>query len=121
MVANLVQNAARHNVPHGWIRVDTGHRDGQAWLVVANGGPALPADAVPTLFEPFRRLHDRVGSDHGVGLGLSIVRSVASTHGGSVGGRALPDGGLEITATLPVTSGPATQTYWSEPSTASER
>jgi hypothetical protein len=66
-------------------------------------------------------LHDRVGSDHGVGLGLSIVRSVATTHGGSVGGRALPDGGLEITATLPVTSGPATQTYWSEPSTASER
>ncbi|HEY3610771.1 MAG TPA: HAMP domain-containing sensor histidine kinase [Pseudonocardiaceae bacterium] len=121
MVANLVQNAARHNVPHGWIRVDTGHHDGQAWLVIANGGPTLPADAVPTLFEPFRRLHDRVGSDHGVGLGLSIVRSVATTHGGSVGGRALPDGGLEITATLPVTSGPATQTYWSAPSTASER
>jgi signal transduction histidine kinase len=121
MVANLVQNAARHNVPHGWIRLDTGHRDGQAWLVIANGGPPLPADAVPALFEPFRRLHDRVGSDHGVGLGLSIVRSVATTHGGSVAGRALPDGGLEITATLPVTSGPAAQTYWSDPSTTSER
>jgi signal transduction histidine kinase len=121
MVANLVQNAARHNVPHGWIRLDTGHRDGQAWLVIANGGPSLPADAVPALFEPFRRLHDRVGSDHGVGLGLSIVRSVATTHGGSVEGRALPDGGLEITATLPVTSGPAAQTYWSDTSTTSER
>jgi signal transduction histidine kinase len=121
MVANLVQNAARHNVPHGWIRLDTGHRDGQAWLVIANGGPPLAADAVPTLFEPFRRLHDRVGSDHGLGLGLSIVRSVATTHGGRVEGRALPDGGLEITATLPVTSGPAGQTYWSDPSTTSER
>ncbi len=43
MVANLVQNAARHNVPHGWIRLDTGHRDGQAWLIIANGGRSLPA------------------------------------------------------------------------------
>jgi signal transduction histidine kinase len=121
MVANLVQNAARHNVPHGWIRLDTGHRDGHAWLVIANGGPPLPTDMVPTLFEPFHRRHDRVGSDHGVGLGLSIVRSVATTHGGSVFGRALPDGGLEITATLPVTSGRATQTYWSDTPTTAER
>jgi signal transduction histidine kinase len=103
MVANLVQNAARHNTPGGWIRLGTGQRDGQAWLVIANSGTHMPDDVVPMLFEPFRRLHDRVGDGEGVGLGLSIVRSVVISHGGEVRGRALVDGGLEIDVTLPAT------------------
>ncbi|HEY4023828.1 MAG TPA: ATP-binding protein [Pseudonocardiaceae bacterium] len=101
MVANLVQNAARHNRPGGWIQVSTGQRDGQVWLRVANSGTVVPPDAVPSLFEPFRRLVDRVGDGSGVGLGLSIVRSVATNHGGEAHGRALPSGGLEIDVTLP--------------------
>ena len=102
MVANLVQNAARHNVPGGWIRVTTGRSDGSVRLVVANSGERLPPDVVPSLFEPFRRLHDRVGWDQGVGLGLSIVRSVVTSHHGVVRGEAPAAGGLEITVTLPV-------------------
>jgi len=105
MVANLVQNAARHNRPGGWIHLNTGQRDGKAWLRVANSGTVVPPDVVPSLFEPFRRLRDRVGDGQGVGLGLSIVRSVATNHGGDVRGRALPDGGLEIDVTLPATGG----------------
>ena len=62
---------------------------------VANGGPPIPPDQVATLFEPFRRLEaDRTGSDRGAGLGLSIVRSVATAHGGTATATALPDGGL---------------------------
>jgi signal transduction histidine kinase len=101
MVANLVQNAARHNVPGGWLRLATGSGDGRVWLVIANGGGRLADDVVPTLFEPFRRLSERVGSDRGVGLGLSIVRSVATSHGGDVRARALPEGGLELAVSLP--------------------
>lgn len=101
MVANLVQNAARHNVPGGWVRVETGSRDGQVWLAVANGGVVLPDELIPMLFEPFRRLRDRVGSDSGVGLGLSIVRSVVTSHGGEVRGTALPEGGVRVEVTLP--------------------
>ena len=101
MVANLVQNAARHNTPGGWIRLGTGQRDDRVWLVIANSGAHLPDDVVPTLFEPFRRRQDRVGAGEGVGLGLSIVRSVVTSHGGEVRGRALADGGLEIDVTLP--------------------
>jgi signal transduction histidine kinase len=101
MVANLVDNAIRHNVPGGWIAVST-RRDGSgARLAVTNSGPVIPADLVPALFEPFRRLHERVGSEHGVGLGLPIVRSVVHSHDGVITAEALPNGGLECHVVLP--------------------
>ncbi len=103
MVANLVENAVRHNQPGGWLDVATGTTHGRAFVQVANGGPAIPADQVESLFEPFRRLTGRVASPaRGAGLGLSIVRSVARAHGGYAHARALPDGGLEVTVQLPV-------------------
>ena len=103
MVANLVENAVRHNQPPGWLEVTTGISDGRAFVNVANGGRDIPADQVEGLFEPFRRLHGRVASPtRGAGLGLSIVRSVARAHGGHAHARALPDGGLQVTVRLPV-------------------
>jgi signal transduction histidine kinase len=102
LVANLVENAVRHNVAGGWLEVDTGLAGGRAVARVANGGRPIPPDQVAGLFEPFRRLGgDRTGSDHGAGLGLSIVRSVAAAHGGTASARAIPGGGLEVTVELP--------------------
>jgi len=102
LVANLVENAVRHNQPGGRVEVDTGRAGPLSVVRVANTGPAIPPGQVATLFEPFRRLEpDRTGSDRGAGLGLSIVRSVATAHGGTATARALPDGGLEMTVTLP--------------------
>ena len=102
LVANLVENAVRHNRPGGWVEVDTGRAGPLAVVRVANGGPVLAPDQVAALFEPFRRLEpDRTGSGRGAGLGLSIVRSVATAHGGHATATALPDGGLEVTVELP--------------------
>jgi len=102
LVANLVENAVRHNVAGGWLEVDTGLAGGRAVARVANGGRPIPPEQVAGLFEPFRRLGgDRTGSDRGAGLGLSIVRSVAAAHGGTASARAIPDGGLEVTVDLP--------------------
>jgi signal transduction histidine kinase len=102
MVANLVENAVRHNQPDGWLEVATGASHGHAVVRVANGGRAIPPDQVDSLFEPFRRLDGRVASHAGgAGLGLSIVRSVARAHGGHAHARALPGGGLEVTVRLP--------------------
>jgi signal transduction histidine kinase len=101
MVANLVDNATRHNAPGGWIKVSTGRYGDSVRITVTNGGPPIPADLVPALFEPFRRVHDRVGSGQGVGLGLSIVRSVVHNHGGEVTAEALPAGGLTVSVILP--------------------
>ncbi|MBW1600797.1 HAMP domain-containing histidine kinase [Streptomyces sp. JJ66] len=101
---NLVQNAVRYNLPEdGWVAVSTDVVHGQAVLTVENTGPLVPAYEVDNLFEPFRRLRtERTGSDKGVGLGLSIVRSVARAHGGSVTATPREDGGLRMRVTLPV-------------------
>ncbi len=102
MIANLVENAVRHNRAGGWLEVATGSAHGRAFVQVANGGRDIPVDQVESLFEPFRRLNGRVASAApGAGLGLSIVRSVARAHGGDAHARALPDGGLEVTVWLP--------------------
>jgi signal transduction histidine kinase len=101
LVTNLIDNAVRHNVPGGWLQVATGTRAGMAFIDVANGGPLIPPELVPSLFEPFRRLSDRAGSPDGMGLGLSIVRSVALAHRGHATARARPAGGLEVTVSLP--------------------
>jgi len=102
LVANLVENAVRHNVAGGWLEVDTGLAGGRAVARVANGGRPIPPEQVAGLFEPFRRLGgDRTGSDRGAGLGLSIVRSVAAAHGGTASARAIPGGGLEVTVEVP--------------------
>ena len=67
-------------------------------LVVANGGDAIDPEQAQTLAEPFRRL-DR--SVDGFGLGLSIVRSVAEAHGGTMTLSAPVGGGLRVLVTLP--------------------
>jgi signal transduction histidine kinase len=101
---NLLQNAVRYNLPDdGWVRVDTLVRGGHAELVVENTGPVVPAYEIDNMFEPFRRLRtERTGSDRGVGLGLSIVRSVARAHGGSVTAEPRANGGLVMRVFLPV-------------------
>ncbi|MDT0346609.1 sensor histidine kinase [Streptomyces litchfieldiae] len=101
---NLVQNAVRYNLPEGgWVRVDTEAGPGRAVLVVENTGPVVPAYEVDNMFEPFRRLRtQRTGSDKGVGLGLSIVRSVARAHGGYVQAEPRESGGLIMRVSIPV-------------------
>ncbi|MEU7019441.1 ATP-binding protein [Streptomyces sp. NPDC046203] len=101
---NLVQNAIRYNVPEdGWVEVSTATRDGLAELVVSNTGPVVPAYEIDNIFEPFRRLRqERTGSDKGVGLGLSIVRSVARAHGGRIIAEPREGGGLVMRVTLPI-------------------
>ncbi|MFF7733807.1 MULTISPECIES: ATP-binding protein [unclassified Streptomyces] len=101
---NLVQNAVRYNIPEdGWVEVTTDVQHGQAVLVVSNTGPVVPAYEIDNLFEPFRRLRtERTGSDKGVGLGLSIVRSVARAHGGHIYAQPREGGGLVMRVTLPI-------------------
>ncbi|MFE2607764.1 sensor histidine kinase [Streptomyces mirabilis] len=100
---NLIQNAVRHNVPvDGWVEVATKPQPGCAALIVSNTGPAVPAYEVENLFEPFRRLRtERTSSDKGVGLGLSIVRSVVRAHDGTITAEPRDGGGLVIHVNLP--------------------
>ncbi|WP_030542816.1 HAMP domain-containing sensor histidine kinase [Streptomyces albus] len=100
---NLLQNAVRYNAPDGWVEISTGQWESGASLVVSNTGPVVPAYELENIFEPFRRLRtERTGSDKGVGLGLSIVRSVVRAHGGHVSAEPREGGGLVMRVTLPV-------------------
>lgn len=101
LAGNLVENAVRHNVDDGWLSARTSTHDGQARLEVANSGLPIPAEEVAGLFEPFRRLGAARTASRGAGLGLSIVRSVAAAHGGTVAAHARADGGLTVTVDLP--------------------
>jgi signal transduction histidine kinase len=102
LVANLVENAIRHNDSGGWFRVETGAGEGRAWVRVANSGPVILPEEVERLFERFYRAdRSRSRATGGFGLGLPIVRAVALAHGGAANARALPEGGLEVTVALP--------------------
>jgi signal transduction histidine kinase len=103
MVDNVVDNAIGHNRDDGWISVTTGADGCLAHLVVETGGDVLDADQVSQLAQPFRRLGaDRTGSDHGSGLGLSIVEAIAEAHGGTLELHARPEGGLRVGIALPL-------------------
>lgn len=102
LVANLVGNAVRHNVPGGRVEVSTAARDGRAVLAVANTGPVVPPEAVGRLFQPFCRLDGRQVRHHsGHGLGLSIVNAIAATHGAAITASARHGGGLSIEVQFP--------------------
>ncbi|MEV8511032.1 HAMP domain-containing sensor histidine kinase [Dactylosporangium sp. NPDC051484] len=80
-VANLVQNAVRHNVRDGRIRITVDRTPAAVSLIVENTGAALSEDLVATLTEPFVRGHGRVaGPGRGHGLGLTLARSVSEAH-----------------------------------------
>jgi signal transduction histidine kinase len=103
MAGNVIDNAVRHNQPGGWIRVSAETRGSLARLVVENSGTTLTREDVGQLAEPFRRPGaERTGSGNGTGLGLSIVKAIAEAHGGSLGLRARPSGGLRVVITLPL-------------------
>jgi hypothetical protein len=103
MVDNVLDNAIGHNRDGGWISVTTGADEHLARLVVQTGGDVLDADQVSRLTQPFQRLGaDRTGSDHGSGLGLSIVEAIAVAHGGTLDLHARPEGGLQVSIALPL-------------------
>jgi signal transduction histidine kinase len=97
MIANLIDNGIRHNEQHGFLSVATGVEDQSVVLTVRNGGPVIPIDDANTLTEPFRRLERTYG---GIGLGLSIVRSVVEAHGGTLDVHAPQSGGLDVRVVL---------------------
>jgi signal transduction histidine kinase len=103
MVENVVDNALQHNEHGGWLRVATALEGPFVLLVVENGGAVLSQDEVGQLARPFRRLGtERTGPRRGSGLGLSIVRSIAEAHGGSLQLQARAQGGLRVVITLPL-------------------
>jgi signal transduction histidine kinase len=98
LASNLVLNAIKHNQPGGSVTV-TVTRDGV--FSVANTGPIVAPEDVPGLFEPFRRgSGERLDHGGGVGLGLTIARSIVAAHTAAIHAQPNPDGGLLVSVRL---------------------
>ena len=108
MIENVIDNAVRHNLPGGWIRVSAEAARPWARLVVENSGTILTSEEVGQLARPFRRPGtERTGSGSGTGLGLTIVKAIAEAHGGSLSLHARDGGGLRLVITLPLAAAAA--------------
>jgi signal transduction histidine kinase len=105
LVANLIDNALRHNTHGGHIEVATGSRAGRPFVAVANTGPVVAPGEIHRLFEPFQRLDaDSAHNADGLGLGLSIVQAIATAHDAILTARTQPGGGLDITVSFPASN-----------------
>lgn len=104
VMRNLLENARRHAA--GSITVTLGWADGQAVIRVCDRGPGVPEDLRERIFEPFYRLPGATERDGGVGLGLSLVKSITIRHGGTVNCENRPDGGACFVIHLPLASNP---------------
>lgn len=84
LLANLVSNAVRHAAKGSQVDVVLSMQGQRATIAVTNEGTALAAEDCERVFDRFYRVEPGRTNPEGVGLGLSIVKSVASLHGGSV-------------------------------------
>ncbi len=104
VMVNLVRNgleAMVNNKPNNRVlTIRTSVTDGEVHLTVADRGPGLSEDTLKRLFEPFYTT-----KTHGMGLGLSISRSIIDAHGGRLWASNHPNGGAVFEFTLPLVPG----------------
>jgi signal transduction histidine kinase len=104
LIVNLVDNAIRYNRPCGRVEILTANFSGRALLRVSNTGPLVPDEQVNRLLQPFQRADDqRLRNRDGLGLGLSIVASIAAAHDATLSVHAQSTGGLAVEVAFPST------------------
>ncbi|MFP5286363.1 MAG: ATP-binding protein, partial [Thermoanaerobaculia bacterium] len=85
ILANLLNNAAKYTMPGGQIRVEAALEGGEAVVRVCDNGIGVPPDVLDRVFEPFVQSEGSLArSEGGLGIGLTLVRSLVEMHGGSV-------------------------------------
>jgi two-component system, OmpR family, osmolarity sensor histidine kinase EnvZ len=99
-LTNLISNAQRHG-EH--VAVRAGRRKNLVEVTVDDDGPGIPPERHEDVFKPFYRLEQsRNPATGGIGLGLTIARDVARSHGGDISLESAPGGGLRVRIWLPV-------------------
>jgi signal transduction histidine kinase len=99
VVSNLIGNAIQHG--NGTPITLTGQEQGHSvTLTVHNGGPPIPPEALPYVFEPLARGRTE-GASHSIGLGLFIARAIVSAHGGHIQVSSSAETGTTFTIELP--------------------
>jgi PAS domain S-box-containing protein len=108
--SNLITNAAKYTDAGGHVTVTGERHNGQIVIEVCDTGIGIAADMQPHVFELFvqgARGHDR--AEGGLGIGLSLVRSLTELHGGSVTLASVAGGGSQFTVRLPAATAPTAE------------
>jgi signal transduction histidine kinase len=100
----LVDNAVAHTADGGNVWVAVTGSGSSVTLQVADDGAGIPPGLQERIFDRFFRADESRGRSGGSGLGLSIARSIALSHGGTLVARRHPAGGAAFVATLPAVS-----------------
>jgi signal transduction histidine kinase len=87
IVLNLVRNAIEAVAPGGHVEIGLACDEGAIHFIVTDNGPGIPDAVVPRIYEPFFSTKDT-----GTGLGMSIVHSLVTLHGGSISFQTGPQG-----------------------------
>ena len=112
LIANLVDNAVRHNHPDGHAHITTETSGPSVSITVINSGPLVPENQLQRLLQPFQRLSPDHNDRHdGHGLGLAIVNAITQAHHATLTASPRPEGGLTVTVRFT----PAPRTNRSQP------
>lgn len=96
----LLDNAVKYTPEGGSVEVRVGEEDGRAVLAVSDNGIGIAEDQLPLVFERFHRA-DPSRTEGGAGLGLSIARQIAESHGGTIEVHSEPGKGSTFTLLIP--------------------
>lgn len=107
VIENLVVNGLKYGQPAGTVTVNLVGASHNLTIAVHNEGNPISPEQQPILFQPYRRLFSaQMGGKGGWGLGLTVVRGIVESHGGSVSVDSHPSRGTTFTVSIPRDSRP---------------
>jgi PAS domain S-box-containing protein len=102
VLVNLLSNASKFSPMGGKIELNITQDPEWVTIAVLDDGPGLPTDRFVDVFKRFVTANQSHDTQYGVGLGLSVVKSIVEMHGGQVGAENLPKGGAKVWFTIPI-------------------
>jgi PAS domain S-box-containing protein len=102
VLVNLLSNASKFSPMGGKIELNITLYPKWMTIAVLDCGPGLPTDRFADLFKRFVTANQPHDTQYGIGLGLSVVKSIVEMHGGQVGAENLPKGGAKVWFIIPI-------------------
>lgn len=102
VLVNLLSNASKFSPMSGKIELSITQDLERVTIAVLDSGPGLPTERFADLFKRFVTANQSHDTQYGIGLGLSVVKSIVEMHGGQVGAENLPKGGAKVWFTIPI-------------------